>query len=263
MASLINQIIGTGKSVAQSISSNITPPQPIRANSLIGQIDTDAQATTQYLTNATFKHTQDWRIRLSLPSAFQYSELLAPLKQTNGFLFPSTPNIILSSSAAYNQLEPIHNNYQFLSYQNSKTSEIAIECDFYNETPGDARYWVAATHYLRSVTKMFYGDNPADAGSPPPVVKLNGYGDFVFNNVPVVVKTFSVSLPKEVDYISTGITSSAGGNPPAASNGTSWAPTKSNISVTLIPAYSRERVRNFSLTDFVNGKYISDQEGFI
>ena len=35
-------------------------------------------------------------------------------------------------------------------------------------------------------------------------VKLNGYGDYVFNNVPVVITTFTVDMPSEVDYIATG-----------------------------------------------------------
>lgn len=253
----------TGKSVAQSITGVANKLSNLASTGNIkGTVNSEPTTGTQYQTDATFKHSQDWRVRLSIPSSFQYSELLAPLKQTNGLVFVNTPSVTLGSSATYSPIEPAHNNYQFLSYSQSKVNEIIIECDFYNETPADAKYWVAATQYLRSVSKMFYGDNATESGAPPPVIKLNGYGDFVFNNVPVVVKNFTVSMPRDVDYISTSIATKSG-NPPAATSGISWAPTKSNITVTLLVAYSRERVRNFSLSDFVEGKYIADQEGFI
>ena len=51
---------------------------------------------------------------------------------------------------------------------------------------------------------MNYGLD-GDAGAPPPIVKLTGYGDFVFPNVPVVIRNFTVDLPADVDYIKTQI----------------------------------------------------------
>jgi hypothetical protein len=51
---------------------------------------------------------------------------------------------------------------------------------------------------------MFTGDG-ALSGNPPPLLKLNGYGDYVFKNVPVVVKSFSVDLPQDANYINTAI----------------------------------------------------------
>jgi hypothetical protein len=52
---------------------------------------------------------------------------------------------------------------------------------------------------------MYTNNSNEYAGSPPPILILNGYGDHVFKNVPVVVKSFSVTLPPDVDYISTTI----------------------------------------------------------
>ena len=57
--------------------------------------------------------------------------------------------------------------------------------DFFIQNGVEANYWVGAMHYLRSCTKMFYGGDASEIGAPPPVVKLNGYGDFVFNDVPL------------------------------------------------------------------------------
>lgn len=218
---------------------------------------------------------RDWRVRLSLPSGeYQTSSLLAPLRAstgTNGLVFPFTPSINITHLASYQTTSPVHNNYPFLSYENSKVENINISGDFYCEDANDANYWIAAVHYLRSVSKMKYGPD-SDAGAPPPVVKLNGYGDYVFKNVPVVVTSFTIELPNNVDYIATGLgapSTTANQTPTpsnAAGNGVAWAPVKSTLNVVLQPIYSREQVRNFSLDKFVKGDYVvggTNGTGFI
>lgn len=208
----------------------------------------------------------DWRVKLSLPTSSAFSKsaaILAPMTGANGtggLVFPFTPSIQISHSSNYNAIDPVHSNYQFLSYENSKVDAINISGQFYCEDAVEARYWVAAVHYLRSVTKMHFGES-SDAGAPPPVVKLSGYGDYVFNNVPVVVKTFTVDLPQDVDYIATGL--SGGDTGSATATKISYAPVKSTINVTVQPIYSREDVRKFSLDSFVEGKYVFNGKGFI
>lgn len=207
---------------------------------------------------------RDWRVKLSLPSgSFATSELLKPLTITNGLVFPYTPQISITHQANYQASSPVHNNYPFLSYENSKVDNITISADFYCEDATEAQYWVAAVHYFRSVTKMKFGPD-VDAGAPPPVVKLNGYGDYVFKNIPVVVTSFTMDLPNNVDYIATGlgkVTYGATavddeGNSTATGQGVAWAPVKSTFNVTLQPLYSRSQVRNFSLDAFVKGEYV-------
>ena len=136
---------------------------------------------------------------------------------------------------------------------------ITVSGDFFIETNDDAEYWVAAVTFLRTLTKMFYGDNGSDTGNPPPIVKFNGYGEYVFKNVPCVVTSFNVELPQDVDYIKTNIGSEAGS--PDGSPGT-WVPAQSLMAVTLQPIYSRTHVEQFSLNDFVSGNLISNR-GFV
>jgi hypothetical protein len=204
----------------------------------------------------------DWRVKLSLPTnnpAYMASPVLAPLVNSgNNLIFPFTPQVNLTHSASYNSLDTTHNNYAFMAYENSRVETISITADFYCENSVDAAYWIAATHYLRSVTKMSFGDS-SDAGQPPPVVRLNGYGAYVFNNVPVVVKTFTMDLPKDVDYISANV----GGTTTVEGisfdvNNTSYAPVKSTMTIQLMPIYSRTQQRKFSLDAFVNGTYLGD-----
>jgi hypothetical protein len=111
---------------------------------------------------------------------------------------------------------------------------------------------------------MSYGQSPG-LGSPPPVIKLNGYGDFVFPNVPVVIRNFTVDLPADVDYIKTQIDGEV-----SVSRGTTsldgfsigWAPVQSQVSVTVVPVYSRAKVSQFNLNTFINGGYLgSGNEG--
>lgn len=252
---------------------------PSLRNALSGNVKTPSTASF---------NDSDWRVRLSLPDidAFNNSPILAPLKETDGLVFPYTPSIIMNHSANYNALQPIHTNYPFFNYQNSSTENFTIVGDFFVENAVDAKYWIAVLHYLRSVTKMFYGAGQ-NLGAPPPIVKLNGYGDFVFNNVPVVVTTFNIDLPADVDYIKTGLNGSADSRDimnvdvgdtlteeeifQAATGGTSrstqtsantgWVPAQSQFAVTVQPMYSRKKVSSFNLNSFIKGDL--DGEGFI
>lgn len=287
----------------------------------------------------------DWRVRLSLPpNFFEQSSVLKPLKDAGGLVFPYTPTITLQHTASYEDVAVTHQNYQFIAYQNSRADAITISGPFNVEDYVQAQYWISALHFLRSATKMYTGDTEF-VGSPPPILYLNGYGDYVFKNVPVVVKSFTIDLPADVDYIATtmgtpeysspaaatggngggksdsglgmaaglltagaglagalggaklaqslgkgaaavgvaagamGMVSSlaksasaAGGAASAAAAGggsfqsttsATHVPTKSTISVTVQPIYSREAVRQFSLKTFVNGGYVNGTGGYI
>jgi hypothetical protein len=49
---------------------------------------------------------------------------------------------------------------------------------------------------------MFYGqDENPNRGTPPPLLYLSGFGQYQFDNHPVVLTNFSYSLPVDVDYI--------------------------------------------------------------
>lgn len=157
----------------------------------------------------------DWRVRLSLPSGtfFDQSPALAPLIQTNGLVFPYTPTINISGAANWRTQPITHQNYGVSTYDGSMPQQITIRGAFNVETQYDAAYWLGTVHFLRSVTKMFTGtDSPA--GNPPIILRLSGYGDYVFKNVPVVVNSYAVELPNNVDYIGTnvGVASAAPGS---------------------------------------------------
>ena len=156
--------------------------------------------------------SNDWRVRLSLPKwpSFRTSPVLKPLKDAGGCIFPYTPAITINQATTYKAVAPVHNNYAFNAYQNSDPGTINIVAPMYCEDATQALYWVAMLHYLRSVSKMFSGNDPK-AGNPPPIVNLNGYGNFVFKNIPVVITGFNVTLDKDCDYIGCNVVGSAMG----------------------------------------------------
>lgn len=154
----------------------------------------------------------DWRVRLSLPywPAFRKSPVLEPLKDAGGLIFPYTPTITMNSSAKYSAIDTTHTNYTFQAYKNSDPGTITITAPMNVEDSTQGLYWIAAAHYLRSATKMFAGLDPK-AGNPPPVVKLNGYGNYMFRDVPVVITSFSCQLPNDCDYIGVPVVGSMAG----------------------------------------------------
>jgi hypothetical protein len=173
-------------------------------------------------------------------------------------------------SANYNAISPTHTNYSTQAYKNSTVDQITVSGQFFNETEEEAKYWLGMLQYLRSVTKMAYGQGNGDLqGAPPPVLRFSGYGDYVFNGVPVVVSNFTLDLSPDTDYISVNVGGSTsalsssiqalnktGAQIPGAQNGNVHVPVQSLVSVTLVPTYSRREQEKFNLKDFVSGSLV-------
>jgi hypothetical protein len=189
----------------------------------------------------------DWRVRLNCNFGL-FGGAFNRLSDTGGMIWPYLPSITVSTRANYSNIEPVHNNYPFMAYKNSQVEDIAISGEFTVETEVDAEYWVQATTFLKTATKMFFGVGPY-AGNPPVICNLSGYGTRIFHNIPVVVKSFSVDLKEDVNYMKyTDIS----GTP-------TWVPVLSTVSATVSPIYNRTKLRQFSLEDYANGKTV----GFI
>lgn len=188
----------------------------------------------------------DWRVKISCNWSIFNSPLFSVLKKTGGVTWPVLPTMDIRTTANYSELAPVHNNYPYLAYKNSQVDAINISGDFICETERDAAYWIAATTFFRTVTKMFYGQGD-NVGNPPPVCMLNGYGSMLFSNTPVVVKSFSVSMPNDVNYIKVSANLTNSDRP-------TWVPIKSNISCEVQPIYNRASMRQFSLTEYAAGQ---------
>ena len=212
----------------------------------------------------------DWRVRLQVPEGpltqffdFANNPIMKPLASSQGIFWPLTPAVVIQHSANYNAMDQVHSNYPHQAYQNSQVDSLNIIGEFPVQNSEDAKHWVATVNFLRTATKMFFGKEDGLnglKGNPPPIMHLFGYGDHMFNRVPVVINTFNVELRPGIDYIST-----KQANTPYTNNGPdvgfdinsesqTWAPTLSNISVLVTPVYSRQSIKNFSLSEFARGE---------
>jgi len=209
----------------------------------------------------------DWRVRLSIAPGANYlygdpnNRLLSRLSDTNGCVWPYTPQITMSYSAQYDKLSPTHSNYPVHTYKNSEVSQISITGDFTAQTPEEAKYLLACMMFLRASTKMFWA-NDDQAGMPPPVLYLNGYGSHFLPNVPVVVRNYTANLPDEVDYIEAlvddpGVDLVNFFESNKVGKLLTRIPASVSMSVSVEPVYSRLKVaEEFSFREFARGNLI-------
>jgi hypothetical protein len=232
----------------------------------------------------------DWRVRVSLApnSTYFYNDpsnnLLSPLVaessnsvtsavvqglnsifgssgQTRvGVIFPYTPTMQIQHTANYSEQKLTHNNYTQYFYQNSQVEAITISGEFTVQNVNEGQYLLATIYFFRSLTKMFFG-NDTNAGNPPPIVYLNGYGQYILPNVSCIVKSFSHTMPEGVDYMDIpepGIAYNPYVTNPVLNS--TRLPTTSTISITLQPVVSRlAQSTGFNLNDFARGALINRQ----
>jgi len=154
----------------------------------------------------------DWRVRLRLAPKSDYlynvkpegsAGILEPLRLTDGVIFPYTPTISTGYRANYAPTDLTHSNYRGYFYQNSYVEAVNLKCPFTAQSTAEADYLLAVIHFFRSVTKMFYGQDP-QRGAPPPLVYLTGLGQYQFAEHACVVSSFDYNLPGDVDYVRAG-----------------------------------------------------------
>ena len=195
------------------------------------------------------------------------SSVMAPLRYSDfGVIFPYQPNISVMYSAQYSMQQPVQTNYPFPNYESSTIQSIIVPGEFSASNIKEARYVLAAIHFFRTAIKSFYGQD-ANAGTPPPVLRLRGGGRYMFDNIPVVITDFNFVLPDDVDYIPVNTNDV----PPnsttlTGSNSVTMVPTSTVMNITLQPLYSRSEISSkFSLKEFASGNLVSsgNQGGFM
>lgn len=223
---------------------------------------------------------QDWRLRISMaPYVSQYfynntaNAILLPLAETNGLIFPYTPRVQTTHNARYNPQQLTHTNYNSYSYEGSDVSAIQINAEFTVQNIAEGQYLMAAIQFLRACTKMFFGQDVL-AGSPPPMVFLDGYGATYLPHVPCVVTQFSHTMPQDVDYIKVPvgvIENGYSGQDYISGSGYGSIvnlPTQCSLDITLQPVYSRNNIStNFTLEKYAGGRLnangLSPNGGFL
>lgn len=136
-----------------------------------------------------------------------YGFLYSCLNRTAGLVFPYTPRISFSHQVNYDRTDIIHSNISINHYKNTPPPSIHIDAVFTADTKEMAKHMLSAIWFLRAVTKSDFGEqanNSGTAGVPPPILYLNGW-DNMIDNLPVVIKSFSYTLPDDKDYVGLGL----------------------------------------------------------
>lgn len=220
----------------------ILPPAPAPAITFIR-----ADGTTQQVDN---------RVKITVPPSYYESASIGGQSSEGpslfkGIIFPYTPSIQYEHKATYSAQTPAHSNFTQYFYQNSSVSPITISGKFTVENDTDAVFLLMTLHLLKGITKMKQGAD-TNAGSPPPVCRLSGYGNFMLDNVPVVITSFMHELPENVDYF-TAFKEGKERNGDIFRNNS--VPVVSTIKVVCNPIYSRQQITDFSVDKWMNGEY--------
>ena len=253
IGNVINKVAGPilNNSDARLKNAGLNPgAQNVTPNASIGQ--------------ARFKG-QDLRARLSLSpgQANMFykdsgNQLLAPLRATDGVVWPYTPTINVTYAANYTGTNLAHTNYTQQNYSHSSIDSISLVGQFTSNTPSEAAYVLAVINFLRASTKMFYGQDNL-RGTPPPVLRFSAYGAYMFNSVPVVVASYNSDLTDAYDYMEASVLNFDEQGDFLAD--TSMVPTLLNVNVSLIPVVTRTQTTQFSLEAYARGDLIGSKYG--
>ncbi|RYD66003.1 MAG: hypothetical protein EOP83_06110 [Verrucomicrobiaceae bacterium] len=165
---------------------------------------TNATTTTPTATS-TASQTDD-RVRIAhldgySPSGGKYPGIQAPLEQTKGFMFPYTPTIQISQDVDYGVMSMTHSNTDYHYFNRSPNATISISGKFTVQNQYEGQYAIGCIQFLRTVSKMNFGQADANAGLPPPILALSGHGTYMFNKVRVFVKTHSYTYDESMDLV--------------------------------------------------------------
>ena len=174
------------------------------------------------------------------------TNIMSILHDTDGMLFPYTPTVNVGQTTNYQNMSLIHTNGEIHSYSNTPSVTINVTGQFTVQNQREGRYLLACLHLLRTVSKMYFGEKDkanGRAGLPPPMMVFTGYGNYMFNDLPVLVRGHSYTLDDAADTV---VIETAGG--------VARLPSKMSVSIDLVVQQTPQRQRKvFSLDDFRTG----------
>lgn len=240
----INALRPSASSVATT-ATNIIQVDPISV----------ASKVTNAVTSKAVGSASDARVRLSAPhftaaqkqiyGAKGPGNILSPLYDTNGLMFPYSPSVQFSQDVTYQEFSMVHTNTDYLAYQRTPSVNLSIAGKFAIQNQQEGVYALACIHFLRVVSKMYFGTKAgANAGLPPPILWLNGYGGYMFNNLRVIVKSHTWNYDENMDLVHV-----------VTAGSDVWLPALFTLTVTVAVQQTPNAMRSeFDLDAFRTGK---------
>lgn len=201
---------------------------------------------------SNYMSENEWGSRLSYILGDDSSQLLySHFGNTRGLVFPYTPDIDFTHTVNYEETDILHSNLSVQHYKNTPPPTISLKADFTADTPENGEYMYAVIHFLRSISKCEFGETVATYSSitgsgsgnreavPPPTLYLNGWGNLI-DNIPVVVKSFGISLGKDKHYVN-------------VAKYNVWLPTDITITIQMSIQFNLDMYKHlFDLNDYKN-----------
>lgn len=202
-----------------------------------------------------------------LHTATAPSGLMSVLRATNGMVFTETPTISEAHTVEYSSYDPVHSLARFNNYVRTQNASLRVNGQFHVSNATEARYMLACIHFLRSITKMDFGRNAKNPGTPPPVLLFSAYGKYMFNDIPVVIKSISLDYDADIDYIQVPMDgddvnkeyqSVSFYQTQLAESRKVWVPTKMSIGIQMEQQVSAQFLTDsFDLNEFKNGNMLT------
>jgi hypothetical protein len=206
--------------------------------------------------------------------------LLKPIRETNGLLMPYTPSIqVMHTSVEYAQYNLPQTNFDYYAFARRASPSMSVVAPFTAQDQREARYLLAVIHFLRAVSLSYYGrENKQRRGIAPPTLLFSAYGPYMFERVPVLLRSVSFGLDADVDYVacSQGRQADQTNLPPSERerrgaerfNSTNYGDIETMVSQSYVPAQMAIMMElvyapvpssirdNFDLNKFRSGKYL-------
>lgn len=228
--------------------------------------DVEANAAEEVFTATATPY--DYRVRLramagqeaAIYGPNEPSNILKPLWDTGGLVFPYTPSIQFNQDVDYKTLELTHSNGEQYAYSRTPSVQLAVNGKFSIQNPVEGRFTLAAIHFLRVASKMYFGaqhygeqGGAGPAGLPPPILIFNGLGDYMFNSLKVILRSHSYAIEENAQLVRVPV------------NGTFVRlPSLFTISLNLTVINSPDEMReDFNLDQFRTGELMSMTGGWI
>ena len=156
--------------------------------------------------------------------------------------FPYTPTITVLTSTGYSSYDLSHTNFQQRAFDMSSNTEFNMTAPIIVRSEQEADTVLQMANFMRGALKMDFGMQSANAGLPPPILRLDAHG--VYTNVPVLIRDFTWNLDSDIDYINT--------------RSGARVPVQNMFVMSLTTTYSPKNVReNFTMNDYLNGRLAS------
>jgi hypothetical protein len=264
---IIGTLLGPGSSNTPWTDSFIPPVSYNYTNG-----NPPAQTSTAYNNSLNQGDASGRRVRLRAKpgganQVYGNGTILSKLRNTNGMVWPYQPLIAYQQEVDYKSMELTHSIQDIYSYHRTPSLKLSIDGEFSVQNQEEGLYAIACIHFLRTVSKMNFGSSDPLSGTPPPVLLFDAYGTYMFNALPVIVTQFTITLPKDVDYVPIDMSGVSLGSTATgtwadltryyldarSTVGISWLPAVFNISVQITVQNSPTRLRSFNLNDFRSG----------